>query len=83
MLFTSTLDGIACGPGWVEDGHLNEAWRGIAGAIEQDESDAGAGEVTGDDEREILINAGGVEAGILHDMAGADADEIIARQRVG
>ena len=78
--FHQDADGVAGGPGGVEDGQLNEARRGIGGAIEQDGPDAGAGEVTGDDEREILVNAGGVEPGILHDMAGADADEVVARQ---
>src|ERR1017187_9791139 len=81
--FQQDVDSIAGGPGEVEDRHLDKTWRGISGAVKQNGSDAGTGEVTGDDEREILINGGCVEAGILDDMAGPDANRIVSRQGLG
>src|ERR1035437_1806418 len=73
-------DGGAGDPGGVEHGQLNKARRGIGRAIEQDGPSARPGEVTGDDECEILVDGRCVQPRILHDMAGADADQVVARQ---
>ena len=74
--------GVAGGAGGIEHLDLHDARRGVSRPIQENESRARSHEVAGRNERKVLVNGGGVEARVLHDLAGAHPDQIIARRRL-